>query len=149
MIWQLNISCMQLRKNSQIKKSIIPFISTSANILCLSVCLFVSNKRRKRLNQSGPIFLWDLMWPQGRFMMIEFEKNLPLTKFDFRKFTKCFFYKIREILVLFLFYNVCKEKMLTIEIEDKRKAPWKQSKIKTSSISTNVLIIFPQVHWFA
>ena len=28
--------------------------------VCLGVCLFVSNKRQKWLNRSGPIFLWDL-----------------------------------------------------------------------------------------
>ena len=43
---------------------------------------------------------------------------------NFIKSTK-FFYNISELFVLFLFYNVHKEKMLTIEIGDGREAPWK------------------------
>ena len=48
--------------------------------------------------------------------------NLPLIKFDFHKILKIhkFFYKIREVFCLVLFYNVQKEKMFTIEKEDGR-----------------------------
>ena len=40
------------------------------------------------------------------------------------------FKKILELLVLFLFYNVYKEKMFTIKIEDGREAPSKPRIIK-------------------
>ena len=39
---------------------------------CLSVSLFVSNKR---LNRSGPHLVLDLTWPQGRFMDAENVQN--------------------------------------------------------------------------
>jgi len=35
-------------------------------LICLSVCLYPINV--KRLNLSGQNFVWDLTWPQGRFM---------------------------------------------------------------------------------
>ena len=38
-----------------------------------------------------------------------------------------YFYKIRELLVLFLFCNVYKEKIFTTEIEDGRETPCKTS----------------------
>ena len=39
------------------------------NLACLSVCLFVCIQyTSKRLNRSGPNFLWVITWPQGRFM---------------------------------------------------------------------------------
>ena len=50
-------------------------------------------------------------------------KNQPLTKlisFKFLKFTN-FFHKICKLFVVF--YNVYKEKMITIEIEDGREPP--------------------------
>ena len=34
----------------------------------LSVCLFVSNKCQKGWTDRAKIFLWDITWPQGRFM---------------------------------------------------------------------------------
>ena len=40
-------------------------LSSTKFILCLSVCLFVSNKPQ---NLSGPTFLRQLTWSQGRFM---------------------------------------------------------------------------------
>ena len=50
---------------------------------CLSVCPFVSKKKSKRLNRSGPNFAWDFTCPQGRFINDQNFKNLPQTKFDF------------------------------------------------------------------
>ena len=43
------------------------YIYTS--LVCLSVRLYPLNV--KRLNWSGPNFLWPLEWPQGRFLMIK------------------------------------------------------------------------------
>ena len=36
------------------------------NLAFHSVCLFGSNKRQKRLNRSGPNFVWDLNWSQRK-----------------------------------------------------------------------------------
>ena len=60
---------------------IVQFFKTSLSIykFGLSVCLFVSIKR---LNRSGPIFLWDITWPQGRFMNDVNFKYLSPSKFD-------------------------------------------------------------------
>ena len=46
---------------------------TSIHILCVSVWVFVClcpiiKKGQKRLNRSGPNFLWGLTWPHERFM---------------------------------------------------------------------------------
>ena len=41
----------------------------SIYIRCLSVCLFFCIQwTSKRLNRSGPNFVWDLTWPQGKFI---------------------------------------------------------------------------------
>jgi len=66
------------------------------NIICLS---FWS----KRLNRSGSSFLWDLLWPQVRFMDDRIFKHLSLTKFDFWKFWKyanVFYIKSAKFFVL-------------------------------------------------
>ena len=34
----------------------------------VSVCLFVSSKRQNGWTDRAQIFLWDITWPQGRFM---------------------------------------------------------------------------------
>ena len=60
--------------------------------VCLSVRLYPINV--KTAEPIGPNFLWDLMWPQGRFMDNRIFKNLPPSKF---------FVKIREISVCFCF----------------------------------------------
>ena len=59
--------------------------------------------------------MWELAWPQGKFMDDRIFKNLLQTKLDFENS------KIHDIFCLFLFYNVYKENMFTIEIEDSAK----------------------------
>ena len=78
-------------------KNSIPLFQKTKSILSFS----------KRLNRSGPIFLWDLAWPQERFMDDQIFKNLPPSTFDFRKFWKStkFFLKIREIFCFCFFVN--------------------------------------------
>ena len=98
--------------NDQIIKSIYIFCA------CLSVDMFVSKKRQNGWTDRVQIFVCDLIWPQGRFMDDRIFKNLPLTKFDFGKICKSI-----KFVCLFLFYNVFKEKMFTIEIEDGCEAP--------------------------
>ena len=75
---------------------------------CLSVCLYPI--KVKTAEPIGPKFVWDLMWPQGRFY--DWSK---LKKFEFKNFLFCKILKIREkIRKLFLFcFLLYKEKMLT------------------------------------
>ena len=53
------------------------------NLACLSVRLYPINV--KRLKRSGPNFVWDLTWPQGRFMNDQNLKKLFLKVFYFCK----------------------------------------------------------------
>ena len=56
---------------NNVEKPQFKIISFSHHIylLCLGVCLFVCIKKTsKRLNQTGPNFLWDLTWPGRRYM---------------------------------------------------------------------------------
>ena len=62
------------------------------------VCLYPINV--KRLNRSGLKFVWDLTWPQERFMNDQNFKSLCLKVFCF-----CKILKMRELFVLFLFYT--------------------------------------------
>ena len=84
--------------------------------------MFVSNKSQNGWTNQSQIFVGTSR--ESR----EGLKNLPLTKFDFWKFRKStkFFLKICEIFC-FLFYNVYKEKMFTIKVEDGREVPCKLS----------------------
>ena len=80
--------------------------------VCLSVCLFVCIQyTSKRLNRSGPNFLWDIMWPQGKFMNDKNFKKCVLKVINFVKKNSWksvnFFLKIRR---KFLFLNVNKRR---------------------------------------
>ena len=78
----------------------------------------------KRLNRSGLIFLVDPYVTQERFMDDQICKNSLKQNLIFEnfKYPQISFHKIHEIFCLFLFSNVYKEKILTIEIEDRREA---------------------------
>ena len=108
-----------LNHNCTIKNCVcywINEISLYIYIYTLLFCLFVCNHQTsKRLNRSGPNFVWNLTWPQGRFMGNQNFKKLASNKIrfslDFKKSTKFF---LNPLTFLFLFYNVYKEKMFTI-----------------------------------
>ena len=76
----------------------------SIYILCLSVwvsvCLFVSNKR------SGPNFVWDFTWPQGRFINDQNFQKLASSKiwftFKFWKYTNLFYKTPQTFLFVFV-----------------------------------------------
>ena len=67
---------------------------------CLLRWLSVSN----RLNWSGPLFLWDLAWPQERFMNDRIFKKFASNKFRFLKILKI--YTFLSKVAIFLFVNI-------------------------------------------
>ena len=101
-------------------------------LVYLFVCLFVSNKKSKRLNRSGPNFLWDI-YPREVLWMIKISNICLHQNSIFIKFLKIL--KIHEIfcenprIIFVLFFDVHKENMFTINLEDGREAPSKASKI--------------------
>ena len=93
-------------------------------LVWVSVCLFVSVKTGER-SRSGPNFLWDLVWPKGRFMNYQNFKNLCFVEFwkstqkilQIRKFLFCFCF------ILYTKRRCSKIKpQLKVEIEDWREA---------------------------
>ena len=97
----------------------------------MSVCLFVSNKRQIGWTDRAQIFCGTSKDPREGLWMIEI-LNICLHQNSISiKFFKIL--KIREIfcenpLIIFvLFYDVHKENMFTINLEDGRKAPSKVS----------------------
>ena len=83
----------------------IYIINLACQSVCLFVCLFVwIQKTSKRQNQSGPNFVLDLTWSQGRFTANQFFKYVMikyfyLKLFNFVKFWKCAkkYYEIRKL----------------------------------------------------
>ena len=100
---------------------------------CLSVCLFVCLYpiNVKTTEPIGLKFLWDLTEPQGRFMQIKISNICLHQNSIFIKFLKIL--KIHEIfcenprIIFVLFYDVHKENMFTINLEDGHEAPYKSS----------------------
>ena len=86
----------------------------------LFICLFVSNKRQNGWTDRAS------RDPRKGLWMIEFSKICLLHKIRFVKILK-----IRKICLIksvkFLFYNLNKENMFTMEMKDGREAPEKQS----------------------
>ena len=100
---------------------------SSIYFACLSVCIL--NKRQNGCTDRANIFVGPHVTPE-RYMEDQIIKNLPLTKFDFWKILKStIFLKNPQTIcfVLFLFYNIYKKNIFTIEMEDWRKVPWKFS----------------------
>ena len=89
---------------------------------CLSVCLFVSNKRQN--SWTDPAQICD---PRESLWMIEFQKlaSNKIRVLNILKIHETLFIKSVKFLVIcfVLFYIVNKENMFTIEIEDIRFAP--------------------------
>ena len=114
------------RFSSSVKESkLLTFLLNTQSIYTLLVCLFVCMQlTSKRLNRSVLIFFGWTLRDQGRFMDDRICKNSLKQNLIFENFNyqQICFYNIHEIFCLFLFYNVYKEKILTIEIEDRREA---------------------------
>ena len=96
------------------------------NILFLSVCLFVSNKRQNGWTDRVPNFVWALTRPQRRVLNDEIFKIVCRKVFIFVKIWKCAekYYEISKHFFIFILYKEIKPQ-LKVEIEDGRGAPWK------------------------
>ena len=75
-------------------------------ILCLFVhlfvCLFVIDDRQNGWTDWANFFLWDLAWPQGRFVNDRLSINLLQTKFDFENLENLqFFLNLRNFCLSF------------------------------------------------
>ena len=108
--------------------------------VCLFVCLFVSNNRQHVW--AGLNFLWDITWPQGRFMNDQSFKYLSPSKLVFIKFLKIlkindFFCENRRIIFV-LFYGKHKENMFTITLEDGCEALSKASLINNMYVQYRI-----------
>ena len=89
---------------------------------CLGVCWYPINV--KTAEPIGPkVFAGPRVKPGKVYGWSKFQKFVS-DKIQYLKILKIhnIFYKIRKFFVLLLFYNVYKEKMFTIEIEDGREA---------------------------
>ena len=90
-------------------------------IYTLLVCLFVSTKRQNGLTDEAQILCGTSREPREGLWMIKSSKICLPQNSIFNKFSKStnfFLWNPRTI----LFYNVYKENMFIIEIEDRREA---------------------------
>ena len=103
------------------------YINLACLSVCLFVCLFVSNKRQNGWTDRAQIFCGTSRDPREGLWMIKIQIFVSikirssLNFFKFWKSTK-FFVKIRELFFV-LFYDVHKENMFTINLENGREAP--------------------------
>jgi len=99
--------------------------------VCLFVCLFVSNKRQNGWTDRAQIFCGTSRDPRKGLWMIKILNICLHQNSIFIKFFKIL--KIHEIfcenprIIFVLFYDVHKENMFTIYLEDRREAPSKDS----------------------
>ena len=100
--------------------------------VCLSVCLFVSNKRQNGWTDRAQIFCGTSREPREGLWIIKISNICLYQNSIVIKFLKIL--KIREIfcenprIIFILFYDVHKENMFTINLEDGREAPSKARK---------------------
>ena len=90
--------------------------------VCLFVCLFVSNKRQNGWTDRAQIFCVTLRDPREGLWLIEFSKicfhqNSIIENIENPR--NFFFKSVKKS----FFYNVHKENMFTMEMEDVREAP--------------------------
>ena len=113
--------------------------------VCLSVCLFVSNKRQNGWTDRAQIFCGTSRDQREGLWMIKISNicfNQNSISIKFFKILKIheIFLKIREIfcenprIIFILFYDVHKENTFTINLEDGREAPYKVSYLKLEHI---------------
>ena len=99
--------------------------------VCLSVCLFVSNKRQNGWTDRAQIFCGTSRNHREGLWMIKISNICLHQNSIVIKFLKIL--KIREIfcenprIIFVLFYDVHKENLFTINLEDGREAPSKAS----------------------
>ena len=101
------------------------------NLACLSVCLFVSNKRQNGWTDRAQIFCGTSRDSREGLWIIKISNICLQQNSIVIKFFKIL--KIREIfcenprIIFVLCYDVHKENMFTINLEDGREAPSKAS----------------------
>ena len=99
--------------------------------VCLSVCLFVSNKRQNGWTDRAQNFCGTSREPREGLWIIKISNICLHQNSIVIKFLKIL--KIREIfcenlrIIFVLFYDVHKENMFTINLEDGRETPSKAS----------------------
>ena len=105
----------------------------------LSVCLFVSNKRQNGWTDRAQIFCGTSHDHRKGLWMIKISNICLHQNSIFIKFLKIL--KIHEIfcenprIIYVLFYDVHKENMFTINLEDGREAPSKASSIEIPTLN--------------
>jgi len=105
--------------------------------VCLSVFLFVSNKRQNGWTDRAQIFCGIFRDPREGLWMIKIsniclhQNSISIKFFKILKIHEIFCKNPRIIFVLF--YDVHKENMFTINIEDGREAPSKASILYSTS----------------
>ena len=120
-------------------------------LVCLSVCLFVSNKRQNSWTDKAQILCGTSYFPREGLWIIKISKICLHQNSIFIKILKTL--KIHEIFwwnprtFFCLFYNVHKENLFTIKIEDGREALKKPILVKNtneqkSSCSTSLTCKF-------
>ena len=103
------------------------------NLACLFVCLSVSNKRQNGWTDRAQIFCGTSRDHREGLWIIKISNIFLHQNSIFIKFLKIL--KIHEIfcenpqIIFVLFYDVHKENMFTINLEDGRVAPYKASKL--------------------
>ena len=113
------------------ESSIYKFGLSVCLFVCLSVCLFVSNKRQNGWTDRAQIFCGTSREPREGLWVMKISNICLHQNSIVIKFFKIL--KIREIfcenprIIFVLFYDVHKENMFTINLEDGREAPSKAS----------------------
>ena len=90
----------------------------------------------------GPTFLWDLAWPQGKFLDDRIFKNLPQTKFYFWKFWKSTIFFNRRIFLMMFSKRNCLQ--MKLKMGAKRPMPSKtkfNKRLKSSQFCWKYWII--------
>ena len=109
--------------------------------VCLSVCLFVSNKRQNGWTDRAQIFCVTSRDPREGLWKIKISNICLHQNSIVIKLLKIL--KIREIfcenpqIIFILFYDVHKENMFTTNLEDEREAPSKASIVNMSRVRLN------------
>ena len=110
---------------------LFPHINLYINLACLSVCLFVSNKRQNRWTDRAQIFCRTSHDHREGLWIIKISNICLYQNSIVIKFFKIL--KIREIfcenprIIFIWFYDVHKENMFRTNLEDGREAPSKAS----------------------
>ena len=120
-------------------KSIYKFGLSVCLGVCLFVCLFVSNKRQNGWTDRAQFFCGTSREPREGLWIIKILNICLHQNSIFIKFLKIL--KIHEFfcenprIIFVLFYDVHKENMFTINLEDGREAPSKASVYKSLKCS--------------